>query len=331
MKRQYDRNWLLEFAGASDAGVEALRREVEARVHAPAPFVARQVPSAALRDGEAQRVRALQALDRLAEDNLLTPEEADALEAVIIPIGRPALIVEGEDFRRPALPAFLPVWERRDALRPALRATARIEAPGLAPLLPYCGTGFLVTPSLMMTNRHVVAAGVGRQEGGRWKVNELARPTVDFNACLGAGEPVCASIVGIPYVHPGEDLALIEVEGENLPPPVPLAATMPSANHRLCVTIGHPAMDPRCPVPVQLQVFENIFNVKRLAPGFILNDNTPLGYFEHDCSTLGGNSGSGVFVLDGNACGLHYSGTYLVANRAIALTRLDAPLLDLLR
>jgi hypothetical protein len=331
MKRRYDRNWLLEFAGASDAGVNALRHEVEVRVHAPAPFVARQVPSTALRDNEAQRIRALQALDRLAEDDLLSDEEADALEAVIIPIGRPALIVEGEDFRRPVLPALLPVWERRDALRPAIRASGRIETPGLAPLLPYCGTGFLVTPSLMMTNRHVVAAGVGRQESGRWTVNEFARPTVDFNACLGAGQPVRASIVGIAYVHPVEDLALIEIEGENLPQPVPLAATMPSANERLCVTIGHPALDSRCPVPVQLQVFENVFDVKRLAPGFILNDNPALGSFEHDCSTLGGNSGSGVFVLDGSTCGLHHSGTYLVTNWAIALTRLAPALLDILR
>jgi V8-like Glu-specific endopeptidase len=51
--------------------------------------------------------------------------------------------------------------------------------------------------------------------------------------------------------------------------------------------------------------------------------------FTHDCSTLGGNSGSCVIDLESNrVLGLHFKGRYLEANWAVALWKLaDDPLL----
>ena len=49
----------------------------------------------------------------------------------------------------------------------------------------------------------------------------------------------------------------------------------------------------------------------------------------HDCSTLGGVSGSCVVDLDSNqVIGLHFAGLYMQYNEAVALWRLvDDPLL----
>jgi hypothetical protein len=78
-----------------------------------------------------------------------------------------------------------------------------------------------------------------------------------------------------------------------------------------------------------IRIFEDIFNVKRLQPGelreFRSNNNSVL----HDCSTLGGNSGSPVIDLETNlVLGLHFGGRYLEVNQAVALWQLtDDPLL----
>ena len=45
--------------------------------------------------------------------------------------------------------------------------------------------------------------------------------------------------------------------------------------------------------------------------------------FKHDCSTLGGNSGSSVIDLETNqVIGLHFGGRYLQGNSAVALWEL---------
>jgi endonuclease G len=64
------------------------------------------------------------------------------------------------------------------------------------------------------------------------------------------------------------------------------------------------------------RIFGNVYNKKRLAPGQL----TAIGPNEilHDCSTLGGNSGSVVLGLkSGEAVGLHFSGQFLKANFAV--------------
>ncbi|WP_315816255.1 hypothetical protein [Paraflavitalea speifideaquila] len=66
--------------------------------------------------------------------------------------------------------------------------------------------------------------------------------------------------------------------------------------------------------------------VKRLAPGKITNV-TPTRIF-HNCSTLGGCSGSAVIDLNtGNAVGLHFAGRFLQSNYAVP-TALLAQKLD---
>ncbi|MGF6813055.1 hypothetical protein OKW30_008272 [Paraburkholderia sp. Clong3] len=75
---------------------------------------------------------------------------------------------------------------------------------------------------------------------------------------------------------------------------------------------------------IDQQLFGQAYGVKRVAPGVIhrspgfIADDTQVWVFGHDATTLGGNSGSGVFAwLDGGrAFGLHFSGEDLEKNCA---------------
>ncbi len=77
------------------------------------------------------------------------------------------------------------------------------------------------------------------------------------------------------------------------------------------------------------RIFSNIFDVKRLQPGTLLEYLQSESLVTHDCSTLGGNSGSCVIDLaTRQVLGLHFSGRYGEANRAVALWDLrEDPLL----
>ena len=77
----------------------------------------------------------------------------------------------------------------------------------------------------------------------------------------------------------------------------------------------------RSPAPKQ--------NVKRLQPGRAVTYSAKFSALEHDCSTLGGNSGSPVVDLETHeVIGLHFGGRYGVGNYAVPLWMLTAdPLL----
>jgi hypothetical protein len=92
--------------------------------------------------------------------------------------------------------------------------------------------------------------------------------------------------------------------------------------------VGYPAADGRRNDPDEMQrIFAGVYNVKRLQPGEVRSvDGTRL---VHDCSTLGGNSGSCVVDLEtAEVVGLHFGGRYLQGNNAVPLwTLADDPLL----
>jgi hypothetical protein len=117
-------------------------------------------------------------------------------------------------------------------------------------------------------------------------------------------------------------------------PPVPLkiASHFPGAGQgREVYAVGYPAWDGRRndPAPM-LEIFKNVFNVKRLQPGEMTDLLESQRLFKHDCSTLGGNSGSAVIDLETEqVVGLHFGGRYLEGNYAVALWQLTQdPLLQ---
>jgi hypothetical protein len=132
-------------------------------------------------------------------------------------------------------------------------------------------------------------------------------------------------------VHDVYDLALFKVErvssttGKKSPEPLTIASHAPApAEARDVYVVGYPAWDGfrNDPEPMR-KIFSNIFDVKRLQPGKITALEAETKGFMHDCSTLGGNSGSCVIDLETNqVVGLHYGGKYREGNHAVALWEL---------
>jgi endonuclease G, mitochondrial len=89
------------------------------------------------------------------------------------------------------------------------------------------------------------------------------------------------------------------------------------------VDAGAPIAAVGFPVPgqVDMEVAGGLlgaaFGVKRVSPGVVIERWG--GVLSHDCTTLGGSSGSPVFTLGEAASlvGVHYDGWYLTSNHAV--------------
>ncbi len=264
----------------------------------------------------------------------LEPQEAAGLEAIVSLVARPAIFIQNGRFFPPPMG-----WDRLDDHRPeieqTLRSVGRIEVAG-HPARDWIGTGFLVGENVIMTNRHVVKEFSARELDGRWLFEPGMHPRIDYTEDLGTVDGAEFALTGVIGVHETLDMALLRVEplsNNRLPAPAPLtiATHVPSpATGRQVYIIGYPAWDGHRNDPDEMRrIFADIYSVKRLQPGTILDTFPEHHYFTHDCSTLGGNSGSCVIDLDRNTViGLHYWGRYQQANRAVALWMLrDDPLL----
>jgi len=105
------------------------------------------------------------------------------------------------------------------------------------------------------------------------------------------------------------------------------SAPPPTTSERLATIVGYPALDTRGAteeILQQIQIFRAIFDKKRLQPGRLIGyRQTPsfgaqVNALAHDCSTLGGNSGSTLIDVEAETIvGLHFGGDYLVANYAV--------------
>ena len=268
---------------------------------------------------------ALRKIKRDGTNAQLDPEEIVGTEAIVLLVGRPAILIqEGRFFPPPQ------VWSKleqvRDAIETTIQSVGRIEVRG-HPSLEWIGTGWLVADDVVMTNRHV-AKEFTRQEGRNWVFEPGMRGRIDFKEEFGgAGGSAEYRLTEVIGVHGDLDLAVFRVarraSGKPLPPPLTIAShkVKPKKGQQVYV-IGFPASDSRRNDPDEMRrIFDNIYNVKRLQPGEVVRISG--SEFKHDCSTLGGNSGSCVIDLESHrVLGLHFSGRYLEANKAVALWKL---------
>jgi hypothetical protein len=197
------------------------------------------------------------------------------------------------------------------------------------------GTGFVIAPGVVMTNRHVAL--------------EFAEANGAFRAIPGDGEPEpsitinfaaekCSSlprVYGISKVlhiepAPGPDVALLKVEdpkGELVALQLQKEAPTGTLESRDVLIPGYPFDDYRNPQEARMKIFGNLYGIKRLSPGQLMKgsgkkDDKGKTYLLHDCSTLGGNSGSPVVDLESRAVyGLHFGGVYGKRNYAWPMWR----------
>lgn len=285
---------------------------------------------------------ALEGIRKLKEqrDDQVSPAELFGVEAIVLAHDRPAVFVRAGTYDHlGGVWGELDTKEMRNRIDPLLGSVGRIELPNMF-TVPYGGTGFLVGPQLLMTNRHVArlfAEGLGI-EGLFYRPGDAL---VDFE-CQVDSDPAQATYITVDRVlmiHPYWDMALLQVSGlPSSAQPLTLSVRAPEdLVNRDMVAVGYPARDDRNDLALQDRIFGGVYNVKRLQPGKIRR-RTRVRSFEnevnamvHDSSTLGGNSGSAVIdVSTGHVIGLHFAGEYLKANYAVPSHELarDARVLD---
>jgi endonuclease G len=176
---------------------------------------------------------------------------------------------------------------------------------------PHIGTGFLVAPDLVLTNHHVVSAlshGADELDPGM--------AVIRFYQEYQGPEPVpMCRILKVAAIHATLDMALLKVELPDTRPVLEFnTAALPS--HVMVGTIGYPYEDARNPLFVDA-IYQGQYGVKRGAVGELVSVQGQMIY--HDCSTLGGNSGSPVMALEtGAVVGLHFTGDFMYRNGAVA-------------
>jgi hypothetical protein len=263
-----------------------------------------------------------------------TEGEMLGLEAIILLEGRPPILIQNGSFFPPP-PEWKILTDFRPGIEQAFRSVGRIEVNG-HPRFEWIGTGFLVADDVVMTNRHVAEEFSQRDGGTGWSFKSGIDSRIDYVEELGAVAGSEFNLTEVIGIHDRFDLALFRVEtetpaGAKGPSALPVASEAPDRVGRNVFVVGYPAWDGRRNDPQIMQrLFGNIFDVKRLQPGTITGILGQQGIFHHDCSTLGGNSGSCVIDLETNeVVGLHFGGRFREANQAVALWQLTQdPLLE---
>ncbi|MBA1144096.1 DNA/RNA non-specific endonuclease [Mesorhizobium neociceri] len=255
-------------------------------------------------------------------------DEAVELESIAMRRERPVLAILNNVTKLVFIDrADSAIWEARlkkarPLLDKAIRAVGRINLLG-APF-EWVGTGWLVAENVLVTNRHVAREFAARKGAGftfKPGVSAPMEASTDFLEEIDNPDQLLFKLVKPLHIEDaaGYDVAFFEIEivsgKAKLASPIDLATDIRQTEN--VATIGYPAYDSRIPEPELMErIFGKIYNKKRLAPGGVTRVEPTR--ILHNCTTLGGNSGSVVFDLDrGNAIGLHFSGSFLSTNYAV--------------
>ncbi len=293
-----------------------------------------------------------------ASASILTDPEWASLEAIIQVTGRPALRYKHGQVEMPNDVGENQHWgvliaTARNKINRASASVGRVSSKQPTGAEVLIGTAWRIGDTLVVTNRHVVACLVLRAGDPvpSWKLDSTRQPRVEFGPSGDSAPGFAVSEIAYCAPEKDVDLAIMRLEC-GVPPPPPLtidwspqslgrdtSATdggRPQFKGKEIYVVGHPyrqlSSDPI------VRVFGTADGSKRFSPGFV----TAIAgaYLEHDCSTLGGNSGSCVLTTGRHAVvGLHFAGLEVDgrsgrgrANLALALSQLgDGPATSILR
>ena len=242
---------------------------------------------------------------------------------------------------------------RKETLSPLIPLVGRIDVQYF-PNSDYLGTGWFVAEDIVVTNRHV-ASLIARREGRQF----VFRRGIGGNniaASLGTAHEFddlvpdqtrSFAVTQVLYIEPENgphDIAFLRVSRRTAgtrPPFISVAEADISENAPVLV-VGYPARASKSVIPDQAEMdrlYRNRYDVKRAAPGYTMSMQNQTT--RHDCTTLGGNSGSVVLDMQtGKAVGLHFAGLYQESNYAVRATVLgqyirsrkwdEAPIFDVI-
>lgn len=269
--------------------------------------------------------KAAEALDRVLHGVPVSPDDLIQLESIVLPAFRPVFDIQNETYD--TLPLDWDLLNRqRSAIEPILRGVGRLQLTG-HPSYTLVGTGFICGPNAILTNRHVAQIFVqGVESGQQLSFQPGVSCAIDMLAEVGSSSTLRLDLTQPISVSASWDAALLRVDA--LPAgiqPLPLASSAPaSLSEGIATIIGYPSYDPHESFVDQANIFRAIFDRKRLQPGK-LNGRADVPSFgrtvsaiAHDCSTLGGNSGSVLVSVDSaQVVGIHFSGITHVSNYAV--------------
>lgn len=278
-----------------------------------------------------------------SEDKVPQNLRAD-IEAIILLVGRPVLEIQNNTFSISVSSEWHEkLTNNREKIEKAIPAVGRIEVRE-HPSHEWLGTGWLISENIIVTNRHVASEFAMKKNNDfvfRHNVvtekKMIAR--IDFREELGSPDQIEFNIEKVLYIDEGEgpDIAFLQISSisnssTNLPEPIKLSPQKIEIGKDVAI-IGYPARDPLRNNPQDMdRIFNSIYNVKRLAPGSIISLNGNSDWIiAHDCSTLGGNSGSVLIDIEsGEAVGLHFAGKYRDSNYAVSSTKISELLNNIL-
>ena len=255
---------------------------------------------------------------------------------------RPVLFVRDGQFDlnevttlgREALDLIDRMKQQGNRLFPVLPLVGRIDVVNF-PNVDFVGTGWFVDTDVIVTNRHV-ASLVARWDGRKFAFTRgIGGHPIESSLCnahefddLAPDASRMFKVTEVMFIErdSGHDVAFLRVDRRTDgrgPSFIPVAANDAGDEVPVCV-IGYPARASKNVIPDQdlmKRLYRDRFDVKRAAPGFTSGPEG--GSTTHDCTTLGGNSGSVVLDLSsGKAVGLHYAGIYEENNFAVPASAL---------
>lgn len=258
------------------------------------------------------------------------------LEAIVERFTRPVLLVQDGTYTPPkdsvgeseVILALLAKAET--AIKATIPCVGRVDLRNHR--LDWVGTGWMVAPNVAVTNRHVAQEFGAATSNGQFGFRAASggrevKATLDWRREYQRPAESVVKVDEVIWIEPDDayDVALLhvpdtDVDGGATPPPIPLMSRqeITDALSDWVAVIGYPAQSPYNNLEDQQRIFDGIYGVKRLAPGTIMSITNDSGTFEHNATTLGGNSGSVVLHLDtGKAMGLHFGGIEGESNQAV--------------
>ncbi len=345
----------------ASALTDAIEKRIESNVAAglaTSSQIARLAAVQAVKGGET-------ALNKIAggvSPTTLSDLEIGCLEAIVEVTGRPATRFNRGGVQMPeSLLGDNDQWRTliavaRSKINRAASSVGCITVKGSSGRTECIGTGWCAAGQLIVTNRHVVAELVQSADASptEWKIEKSKQPMIDFEV---TGNPIMQTnfqIAEVAYCAVEEDFdaAIVRVSSVDgdFPPALkldwdrgslgresPNSGGAPKFVGNDVYVVGHPYRQLNSDLTAS--VFGRADGTKRWSPGRILRLDPNHPALDHDCSTLGGSSGSCVLTAwNHSVVGLHFGGVGVDgtgkgdANRALVLSRLGShPLATILK